>query len=328
MARIRTLKPELWQDEAFGVLSHEAQLVFIGLITQADDEGRLTGNPARLRAMLFPYRAEMPAEHVDGLLDELDDAGLIVRYDDEEGRKYVFLRSWTIHQRISHPKPSPLPPPPQRRKKCSVAAPSGTIRNPPSSSRSFRPDREEEEEKENSTGDEQVVAGRVGKLLDPVTRVFEAWVEAAGKRRASTKLTPKRRRKIQAGLRDYPIDDLLDAVRGWRHSPHHCGHNETGTVYNDLSTILRDGEQIEKFRDLERGQRKPIDPAGPSARDSGDALAASINGTTAARRDVPPVQATNGDRNGHAVARRLAMDVPPLDYLADFEPSPDELEAA
>lgn len=33
--RIRTLKPECWQDEKIGQLSRDARLLFVGLITMA-----------------------------------------------------------------------------------------------------------------------------------------------------------------------------------------------------------------------------------------------------------------------------------------------------
>ena len=46
---------------------------------------------------------------------------------------------------------------------------------------------------------------------------------------------------------------LLDAVRGWERSPWHAGQNEQRTVYNNIELLLRDSENIEKFRDAERG---------------------------------------------------------------------------
>lgn len=84
-----------------------------------------------------------------------------------------------------------------------------------------------------------------------VQQVFDAWIAATGKT-AATKLDDKRRRIITRALKSHGLDDCLDAVRGWRHSPHHRGENDTGTVYNDLELLLRDAARIEKFRDLER----------------------------------------------------------------------------
>lgn len=83
-----------------------------------------------------------------------------------------------------------------------------------------------------------------------VQAVFDAWRDSTGKHKA--KLDAKRRRRITNALSTYPLEDVLDAVRGWRNSPHHRGENNRGTVYNSLDLLLRDAERIEHFRDLER----------------------------------------------------------------------------
>jgi hypothetical protein len=91
-----------------------------------------------------------------------------------------------------------------------------------------------------------------------VQTVFGAWQEGAGKQTASLKgaTGAKRRAVITRALRDYPLEDVLDAVRGWKHSPYHAGGNPSGTVYNELTLLLRDAEHIERFRDLARKARR------------------------------------------------------------------------
>lgn len=93
----------------------------------------------------------------------------------------------------------------------------------------------------------------------PTQQVFDAWVEATGKRKGATKLTDERRRLIRKALKTYPVDDLVDAVRGWKHSPHHRGENDRHQVYNDIELLLRNAKQIETFRDLERGASTATD---------------------------------------------------------------------
>lgn len=90
--------------------------------------------------------------------------------------------------------------------------------------------------------------------------VFEAWRASTG-RNGRVVLDDKRRRLIQKALADYPLDDVLDAVRGWEHSAFHRGCNDRGRPYNDLGLLLRSPEHIERFRDLARGPREP-DPTG------------------------------------------------------------------
>lgn len=84
-----------------------------------------------------------------------------------------------------------------------------------------------------------------------VAEVFDAWQRATGHRQA--KLTRDRRSRIERALRDYPVEDLIDACHGVTMSAFHMGDNDRQTVYDDLSVILKDARNIEKFRDLARG---------------------------------------------------------------------------
>ena len=52
MARIRTIKPEFWEDEDVGRLSPMARLLFIGSWSLADDEGLLTWSASFLKAKI------------------------------------------------------------------------------------------------------------------------------------------------------------------------------------------------------------------------------------------------------------------------------------
>lgn len=92
---------------------------------------------------------------------------------------------------------------------------------------------------------------------DEVARtVFAAWVGSTG--RSDCKLTEGRRAKIRARSREgYPLADLVDAVRGWKHDPW-----PERPRNNDITQLLRDGSQVEKFRDLERGVGRAVLPAG------------------------------------------------------------------
>lgn len=88
----------------------------------------------------------------------------------------------------------------------------------------------------------------------PIERVFSAWITST-KKTGRTVLDSKRRSVITAALRTHPIEDVIDAVRGWENSPHHRGENDERKVWNDLGLLLRDAGKIEQFRDLARGPR-------------------------------------------------------------------------
>lgn len=85
------------------------------------------------------------------------------------------------------------------------------------------------------------------RATDAVARVFDAWRESTGHARA--RLDEKRRLLIGRALRDYPVEEVLAAVRGWEAVPFNRGENPDGRVYNDLGLLLRDAEHIERFRD-------------------------------------------------------------------------------
>lgn len=76
MARIRTIKPDFFKNEGMAELPAMVRLLFIGLWTQSDREGRLEDRPKRLKAELFPY----DNFDVDKSLTELQNGGFILRY--------------------------------------------------------------------------------------------------------------------------------------------------------------------------------------------------------------------------------------------------------
>lgn len=108
MARIRSIKPEFWQDELVAGLPMEARLLFIGLISLADDEGRFRANPRFVAAQVFPYDAQVD---VVAAMAHLERIGRVQLYE-AEGQSFGWIRNFLKHQRIDKPKASPLPSPP------------------------------------------------------------------------------------------------------------------------------------------------------------------------------------------------------------------------
>lgn len=109
--RIRTLKPETWHDERVGKLSRDARLLFVGMITMADDEGRLLAEPSALLGHIFPFDRDAPRK-IERWLSEITAAGVGQVYE-IDGARYVEFRNWKRHQKINRPSPSSLPAPPR-----------------------------------------------------------------------------------------------------------------------------------------------------------------------------------------------------------------------
>jgi len=76
MARARNIKPGLFKNELLVEQSLFVRLLFVGLWTLADREGRLEDRPKRIRLELFPY----DNDDVDSALNILVENGFIVRY--------------------------------------------------------------------------------------------------------------------------------------------------------------------------------------------------------------------------------------------------------
>jgi len=107
MARTRSIKPSFFKNEFLAECEPMARLLFIGLWTLADRDGRLELRPMRIKAELFPY------ENCDigGLLQQLADRGFVRAYESGDMR-VLEIPKFGEHQRC-HPdeRAEGLPPP-------------------------------------------------------------------------------------------------------------------------------------------------------------------------------------------------------------------------
>lgn len=96
MARIRTIKPGFFKNEQLADLTPQVRLLFIGLWTIADKEGKLEDRPKRIKAELFPY----DSFDIEPLLERLHVANFIKRYE-AAGMKVIQVINFSKHQRIT-----------------------------------------------------------------------------------------------------------------------------------------------------------------------------------------------------------------------------------
>ncbi len=111
MARIRSIKPTFFRSRSVKALSSDEKLVWIGLWSAADDEGRLLDEVGILVGDLWAL--SLSASKLDGILARLDAVNRIQRYE-IAGQRYIQVCNWQEHQRISHPTVSDIPPAPLR----------------------------------------------------------------------------------------------------------------------------------------------------------------------------------------------------------------------
>ena len=108
MARARNIKPSFYKNEHLAECEPMARLLFIGLWTLADRDGRLEHRPLRIKAELFPY------ENCDfaSLLKQLADRGFVRAYESGDV-KVLEIPKFREHQRCHPDERSEGLPPPQ-----------------------------------------------------------------------------------------------------------------------------------------------------------------------------------------------------------------------
>lgn len=99
MARIRTVKPELWTDPDFVELSLSARLLFIASLNFADDHGVLPDKPRQLKMQCLPAD---PCD-IDILIEELVTLNFMVRRVAPNGDRVLTIRTFSKNQRINRP---------------------------------------------------------------------------------------------------------------------------------------------------------------------------------------------------------------------------------
>jgi hypothetical protein len=102
MPRIRTIKPEFWQDEQMSTLPLPARLLFIGTWNLADDYGILKGGNKWIKAQLFPYDDNIRLEQIDQWTDLLVKARMLIPFTFET-ESYLYIRTFKNHQKIDKP---------------------------------------------------------------------------------------------------------------------------------------------------------------------------------------------------------------------------------
>ncbi len=110
--RMRVVVPAFWDDEDIGNLSWDARLTLVGMWSYVQDNGVGKNSVASIIGRLFGNDAEKDYEatrlRVNGALDELCAAGLIIRFE-HAGVKYVEVANWRAWQNPDRPSKTRFP---------------------------------------------------------------------------------------------------------------------------------------------------------------------------------------------------------------------------
>jgi hypothetical protein len=108
--RIRTIKPEFFEDEKIGRLQPLTKLIYIGLWIQCcDDYGAFRWSVRSITGALFPHDDSITEADVRDSLEILARLSRISRYTNN-GEAYGQVLRWSDHQRVDHPAKKRFPP--------------------------------------------------------------------------------------------------------------------------------------------------------------------------------------------------------------------------
>ncbi len=251
MGRYRKVDPRIWNDAKFRTLSDDGKLAFLFVLThpQMTALGAMRGTISGLAEELRWDVARMRDAMSDAIRHDMvvvnADASFIclpkfLRYNEPEGPNSV-TKAWLDALDLI----------PECAEKADLI--SNCRKYLDGKSDAFRhaighaiwdafgmpcPIQEQEQEQEQEED--------ISDLRSSVTAVFDHWRETWN--HPGAKLDAKRRKRIEARLKDFTADQLCQAISGFKNSPWHCGTDpkSNGVVYDGIETLLRDTAQVEK----------------------------------------------------------------------------------
>lgn len=125
MSRARNIKPGFFKNEILVDLPFEYRLLFIGLWTMADREGRLEDRPTKIKMEVFPA----DSVDVNAGLRALHDGGFILRYA-IDGKALVQILAWSKHQNPHVKEAKSTIPAPGEHGASTVQAPTKAVASP------------------------------------------------------------------------------------------------------------------------------------------------------------------------------------------------------
>jgi hypothetical protein len=105
------IDPGIWSDPTIGELTIHARLLFIGMVSLADDEGRIDLNVRYLRKEIFGYD-DLSVAEVASFLDEIIAQCKNLQSYWVDNRQYGVFLTWREYQKIDRAYRSRLPDPP------------------------------------------------------------------------------------------------------------------------------------------------------------------------------------------------------------------------
>lgn len=234
MARIRTIKPGFWSDEKLAPLDPITRLVFLGLISNADDAGRLIDSVRMIDGMLFPFSEHSSREAIETLAR----LSRVLRYRSASGQPILQICNWEEHQRVDNPSAHVLPAPTPE----DIAAQQfdTSSREPSENLASPSP---------LEVGSRKKEIGRTDMSKSMISDMWEVWMKELGGKPPHPKLTKKRRRVLQQMFDEQlkrtedPIGMFRRIIKAVKRSDHHMGTR----AYQMPESLFRNEERRDRW---------------------------------------------------------------------------------
>lgn len=93
------IESDIWTDEHISQLDYAGRLFWIGIITLANDFGKLKGHPDYLKSSIFPYDKVKP--EVEKYIDFLIQKEKIFFWE-SKGEKFIQIKNWKKYQTLTY----------------------------------------------------------------------------------------------------------------------------------------------------------------------------------------------------------------------------------
>lgn len=226
----RAIQDSVATSESLSACSDFAERVFWRLLAKTDAWGRLPSSPRKLRALCLPLVPRASENRIEKAVEELEAAGRLISYEADgygvlEVVDFEHNQPGDVLGRSGNRYASKFPDPPR----------GGTPRRS-APTRAAPAESESETDKKSATHSPQQVP-------EDVQIVYDHWREVCGKTDSRyERLSPGRKQKINARLREYTVDQLCRAIDGvalddWPDRQR----------YNDLTIIFANRERVDRF---------------------------------------------------------------------------------
>lgn len=98
MARKRMIHPNIWEDPAFNKLSHSARILFIGMFSNADDEGFMRADKGSLKRLIFGF--DDNTTEINNWIGEIKKNCKNIHFYKVDGEEYAHFTRWEKYQSL------------------------------------------------------------------------------------------------------------------------------------------------------------------------------------------------------------------------------------